>query len=48
MNDLRSSVNDRTLDVIMRIHYYGSTLLDREADEIIDISKRLGNRGIEL
>ena len=48
MNDLRSSMNIRTLDAIMRIHYHGKTLLDREADEIIDIWKRRGNRRIEL
>ena len=41
MNDVRSSMNARKLDAMMRIHYHRSTLSDKEADEIIDISKKM-------
>ena len=37
INDLRSSVNFRTLDATMRIHYQGESLTDGEVDEIIDV-----------
>ena len=46
MNDLRSSMNVCALEAIMRIHYHRSTLSGKEADEIIDIWKRRGNRRI--
>ena len=48
MNDLRRSMNVRTLDATMRIHYQGESLTDGEVNEIIDIWKRRGNRRIEL
>ena len=48
MNDLRNSMNIRTLDAIMRIHYNGQDLSDEEADNIISVWKRRGNRRIEL
>jgi len=48
MNDMRSSMNIRTLDAMMRIHYNGSDLSDTDADEIIDVWKRRGTRRIEL
>ena len=48
MNDLRSSMNVRTLDDTMRTHYQGESLTDGEVDEITDVWKRCGNRRIEL
>ena len=41
-------MNIRTLDAIMRIHYNGQDLSDEEADNIISVWKRRGNRRIEL
>ena len=35
MNELRSSMNIRTLGVAMRIYYNGADLSDQEADKII-------------
>ena len=48
MNDMRSSMNIRTLDATMRIHYQGESLTNEEVDEVIDVWKRRGNRRIEL
>lgn len=48
MNDLRNSMNIRTLDATMRIYYNGNNLSDEEADRIVDVWKRRGNRRIEL
>lgn len=48
MNDLRSSMNVRTLHATMRIHYSGKQMTNGEVDEIIDIWKRRGNRQTEL
>ena len=48
INDLGSSVNIRTLDATMGIHYNGPNLSDEEADKIIDVWKGRGNRRIEL
>ena len=48
MNNLQSSLNIRTLDATMLIHYNGPDLSDEEADKMIDVWKRTGNRRIEL
>ena len=45
INDLRSSMNIRTLDATMGIHCNGPNLSDEEADKIIDVWKRELNRG---
>ena len=39
MNDLRSSMNIRTLDPMMHIHYNGPDLSDEEAVKIIDVGR---------
>lgn len=41
MNDLRSSINIRTIDVTMRIRYNGADLSEEETDEIINVWKRI-------
>ena len=47
-NDIKSGMDVRTLDAIMRIHHHGNTLSVREADEIIATWKICGNRRIKL
>ena len=39
MNDLQSSMNIRTLDPMMHIHYNGPDLSDEEAVKIIDVGR---------
>ena len=48
MNDLRNLMNIRTLDALMRISYSGRDLTDDDADKILSVWFRKGNRRIEL
>ena len=41
MNDLRSSINIRTIDITMRIHYNDADLSEEETDTIINVWKRI-------
>ena len=48
MNDLRNSMNIRTLDALMQISYSGRDLTDDDGDKILSVWFRRGNRRIEL
>ena len=44
INNLQSSINTKTLDATMHIHYNGPDLSDKEADKIIDVWNRRINK----
>ena len=44
INNLQSSINIKTLDATMHIHYNGPDLSDKEADKIIDVWNRRINK----
>ena len=48
MNDLRNSMNIRTLDALMQISYSGRDLTDDDGDKILSVWFQRGNRRIEL